>query len=96
MIGRTGDQVLVGPSKEGNVDSLTISLGLLLLVATIWDHFRLRRGLVKHHSVAAPRFAEAIAGKLAGQWLPSITVVRPVRGLDVDAAKNLAAALDND
>lgn len=96
MIGRTGDQVLVGPSKEGNVDSLTISLGLLLLVATIWDHFRLRRGLVKHHSVAAPRFAEAIAGKLAGKWLPSITVVRPVRGLDVDAAKNLAAALDNE
>jgi len=71
-------------------------LGLLLLFATIWDHFRLRRGLVKHHSVAAPRFAEAIAGKLAGKWLPSITVVRPVRGLDVDAAKNLAAALDNE
>ena len=28
--------------------------------------------------------------------LPSITVVRPVKGLDVDAEQNLAAALDND
>jgi len=35
-------------------------------------------------------------GAFAGKPLPSITVVRPVRGLDVDAAKNLAAALDND
>jgi len=37
-----------------------------------------------------------MARKPGDQRWPSITVVRPVRGLDVDAAKNLAAALDND
>ena len=70
--------------------------GLLLLVATIWDHFRLRRALLEQPSAAhGSGSAGAKEGNLA-EPLPSITVVRPVRGLDVDADRNLAAALDND
>ena len=73
-----------------------ILLGLLLLIATVWDHFRLRRALLEQPLAAdGSRSAGAKAGNLA-EPLPSITVVRPVRGLDVDADKNLAAALDND
>ena len=97
MIGRIGDQILVGPSKEGNVESLTILLGLLLLAATVWDHFRLRRALLEQNFAArTSRLRSAMARKPGDHRWPSITVVRPVRGLDVDAAKNLAAALDND
>ena len=73
-----------------------ILLGLLLLIATVWDHFRLRRALFAQPSTAhGPESAGANAGHLS-EPLPSITVVRPVRGLDVDADKNLTAALDND
>ena len=74
------------------MEYVAILLGLGLFSATVWDHFRLRRALLQQRSAANAsgrghhRFAE----------LPSITVVRPVRGLDVDAAKNVAAALDND
>lgn len=97
MIGRAGERLPVGPSKEGNVASLTILLGLLLLLATIWDHFRLRRGLLEQNFAARmSRLRGALAGGRGDHPLPSITVVRPVRGLDVDAAQNLAAALDNE
>jgi len=77
------------------VEYLAIALGSLLLFATIWDHFRLRRSLFEQRA-AARWLASGRGRSLAGKPLPSVTVVRPVRGLDVDAAKNLAAALDND
>ena len=74
-----------------------ILLGLLLLLATLWDHFRLRRALLDQRAAAeGSGGADALAGRLDSRPLPSITVVRPVKGLDVDAAQNLAAALDND
>lgn len=74
-----------------------ILLGLALLLATVWDHFRLRRALLEQHAaVQGSGIADAIAGRLDARPLPSITVVRPVKGLDVDAEQNLAAALDND
>jgi ceramide glucosyltransferase len=74
-----------------------ILLGLALLLATVWDHFRLRRALLEQHAaVQGSGIAAAIAGRLDARPLPSITVVRPVKGLDVDAEQNLAAALDND
>lgn len=74
-----------------------ILLGLVLLLATVWDHFRLRRALLEQHAaVQGSGIADAIAGRLDARPLPSITVVRPVKGLDVDAEQNLAAALDND
>ena len=77
--------------------NIIIALGFLLLLATVWDHFRLRSALFEQHSAAnGPGGAGAIAGNPLVGPLPSITVVRPVRGLDVDASKNLAAALDND
>ena len=77
------------------MENLAIGLGLLLFFATLWDHFRLRRSLLEQRA-AARGFGIAGADGRKGKPLPSITVVRPVRGLDVDAAKNLAAALDND
>ena len=74
-----------------------ILLGLALLLATVWDHFRLRRALLEQHAaVQGSGIADAIAGRLDARPLPSITVVRPVKGLDVDAEQNLTAALDND
>lgn len=74
-----------------------ILLGLVLLLATVWDHFRLRRALLEQHAaVQGSGIADAIAGRLDARPLPSITVVRPVKGLDVDAEQNLTAALDND
>jgi len=74
-----------------------ILLGLALLLATVWDHFRLRRALLEQHAaVQGSGIAAAIAGRLDARPLPSITVVRPVKGLDVDAEQNLTAALDND
>jgi ceramide glucosyltransferase len=77
------------------VEYAAIGLGLLLFFATIWDHFRLRSSLIEQRAEARSlRLAGTDGRNLAG--LPSITVIRPVRGLDVDADKNLAAALDND
>jgi len=79
------------------VQYVMILLGLALLLATVWDHFRLRRALLEQHAaVQGSGIAAAIAGRLDARPLPSITVVRPVKGLDVDAEQNLAAALDND
>ncbi len=77
------------------MENLAIGLGLLLFFATLWDHFRLRRSLLEQRA-AARGFGIAGADGRKGKPLPSITVVRPVRGLDVDAAKNLVAALDNE
>ena len=74
-----------------------IGLGLLLFLATIWDHFRLRRSMLEQRAAARRLALAGPAGRiLAGKPLPAITVVRPVRGLDVEAAKNLTAALDID
>ena len=77
--------------------STTVLLGLVLLFATIWDHFRLRRELLQQRAAVGRAGLPGGGGAAAGrETLPSITVVRPVRGLDVDAASNAAAALDND
>ena len=74
-----------------------VSLGLLLFIATVWDHFRLRRALLEQHAmVEGSGIPDAISERLDARPLPSIAVVRPVKGLDVDAAENLTAALDND
>jgi ceramide glucosyltransferase len=75
------------------VESTTVLFGLMLLLATIWDHFRLRRGLLEQRAAERSPELPGAAGRAA---LPSITVVRPVKGLDVDEAKNAAAALEND
>ena len=78
------------------MESVTVSFGLLLLLATVWDHFRLRRALLEQRAAARSlSIAGASAGNRPPEPLPSITVIRPVRGLDVDAADNLAAALYN-
>jgi ceramide glucosyltransferase len=75
----------------------TISLAVLLLVATIWDHLRLRRAVRAQRAASRSHgLAGAGAGDLCSRTLPSVTVIRPVRGLDVEAAKNVAAALRND
>jgi ceramide glucosyltransferase len=72
------------------VEATAVFLGSLLFLIAIWDHFRLRRAVLEQrHAARTLRLASA-------KRLPSITVIRPVRGLDVDAAKNLAAALDNE
>jgi ceramide glucosyltransferase len=79
------------------VEYAAIGLGLLLFLATIWDHFRLRRSMLEQRAAARRLALAGPAGRiLAGKPLPAITVVRPVRGLDVEAAKNLTAALDID
>jgi ceramide glucosyltransferase len=70
--------------------------GLLLFLATVWDHFRLRRALLDQRAAARGlEIPGASPGSRRAEPLPSITVIRPVRGLDVDAANNVAAALDN-
>jgi ceramide glucosyltransferase len=60
-------------------------LGMMVLVAVLGTHATLRRyapegGLPAR---ALPRY-------------PSVTMIRPIRGLDVDAEDNLRATLDND
>ena len=75
------------------MESTTVLFGLVLLVATIWDHFRLRRALLEQRAAARGLALPAASGRAT---LPSITVVRPVKGLDVDEAANAAAALHND
>jgi ceramide glucosyltransferase len=64
--------------------TLVFLLGSVLFVAVIWSHRALRRALEPPPAAPpAPRY-------------PSLTVIRPIRGLDVGAAQNLAAALDTD
>jgi len=72
------------------VETAIVFLGLLLFSVTLWDHFRLRRAVLEQRRAA--RNVRLVPAKR----LPSITVIRPVRGLDVEADKNLAAALDNE
>jgi ceramide glucosyltransferase len=57
--------------------------GALLLASALWDHHRLARA-IRRRSVPSPLLVH----------YPSLTVIRPVRGLDVDAAINATAALD--
>ncbi len=57
--------------------------GALLLATALWDHRRLARA-ARQRSVPSPLLVH----------YPSLTMIRPVRGLDVDAAANVAAALD--
>jgi ceramide glucosyltransferase len=78
------------------VEFEAILLGLLLFIATIWDHFRLRRAVLEQRAAGSPGPRREGGWSLGSETLPSITVIRPVRGLDVDADKNVAAALDND
>ena len=72
------------------METAIVFLGLLLFSVTLWDHFRLRRAVLEQRRAA--RNVRLVPAKR----LPSITVIRPVRGLDVEADKNLAAALDNE
>jgi ceramide glucosyltransferase len=58
-------------------------LGVIVIVDIAWSHRQLARA-VRWQRAASPRPAR----------YPSITVIRPVRGRDVDAEKNFAAALD--
>lgn len=65
-----------------------IALSLVALAALVWilvEHDRLDRFLVRHPPPVPPpaRF-------------PSLTMVRPIRGVDVGAAENLRALLDSD
>lgn len=57
--------------------------GALLLASALWDHYRLARA-IRRRSVPSPLLVN----------YPSLTMIRPVRGLDVEAATNAAAALD--
>jgi ceramide glucosyltransferase len=63
--------------------SLVALIGALVLADVAWSHRRLQR---------AVREARPLRARLARY--PSITVIRPVRGHDVEAAANFAAALD--
>jgi ceramide glucosyltransferase len=58
-------------------------LGVVLLVDIAWTHVQLRRGIAGARP-ARPKVAH----------YPSVSVIRPVRGHDVGAEENLAAALD--
>src|SRR5262249_7031757 len=58
-------------------------VGLLLILDVLWTHRQLRRAIV-----------EARPERRRLDRYPSISVIRPVRGRDVDAAANFAAALD--
>jgi ceramide glucosyltransferase len=58
-------------------------LGALLLADVLWSHRQLRRAIRDARPERAPL-----------SRYPSVTVVRPVRGRDVDAEENFAAALD--
>jgi ceramide glucosyltransferase len=60
-----------------------VVVGLLLIVDVLWTHRQLRRAIV-----------EARPERRRLDRYPSISVIRPVRGRDVDAAENFAAALD--
>lgn len=65
------------------LDTLLISTGIVLVGYVVWSHYR---------SLVALRFNRRNR-KL--KRYPSITVIRPIRGLDVGARENMEAALDN-
>jgi ceramide glucosyltransferase len=59
-------------------------LGLLLIARALWSHRQLLRAIDRARP-PRPRLVR----------YPSVTVVRPIRGRDVDAEDNFAAALDS-
>src|SRR5258707_13686298 len=76
--------------KTIGMDVLSVSpgtglglVGMSVLVMILVWHRKLARAIAPRHNVRALR-----------KQYPSITVVRPVRGKDVGAAENFAAALD--
>jgi len=69
--------------RETAVSLLIVIWGIVLFFGVIWDHRRLLRAIRARSSLLpSPR------------RYPSVTVIRPVRGLDAQAAENIAAALD--
>ena len=60
-----------------------VVVGFLMILDVLWTHRQLRRAII-----------EARPERRRLDRYPSISVVRPVRGRDVDAAENFAAALD--
>jgi ceramide glucosyltransferase len=65
------------------LEIILICTGFLLVGYVLWSHYRSR---------AALRFGRRIRPL---QRYPSITVIRPIRGLDAGARENINAALDN-
>jgi ceramide glucosyltransferase len=63
--------------------TFVVVVGLLLIADVLWTHRQLRRAIIAARP-ERPRLDR----------YPSISVIRPVRGRDVDAAENFAAALD--
>src|SRR5512141_749391 len=67
-----------------SVSFLVVGVVALLVAMVVWDHRRLSRAIDARVSLLpTPR------------RYPSISVIRPVRGLDPEAERNLAAALEN-
>lgn len=67
-----------------SVSFLVVGVAALLVAMVVWDHRRLSRAIDARVSLLpTPR------------RYPSISVIRPVRGLDAEAERNLAAALEN-
>ena len=58
-------------------------LAVCLLIATIRNHWMLRRAIIPMPPIAPPAV------------YPSVSVIRPIRGLDAGAEENIQAALDH-
>lgn len=63
---------------------LVVGVVALLVAMVVWDHRRLSRAIDARVSLLP-----------TPKRYPSISVIRPVRGLDAEAERNLAAALEN-